>query len=277
MPPLAARDEADQRRGQAESLISFMVGDLRTKLAAVGRLEILDDVGKQALAYFASVPADALSDEELYRRSQALHQLGQVRQARADLAGALKAYEDSLAQAQEVVRRNPDNADWQLGLGTSHFYVGELKMRRGELDDALTHFEAYKDIAERLVARDPSRFEWKLEQSYGHSNVAAIHSRKGNLAAARDELQRTMALQPELATQKPDDLTLQSSRANIHNRLGIVQEGLGDLSGAAASFAKRTRPLRKDPGEEPARHACPPSYGSRPHLQRPRPACTGSR
>ena len=117
-----------------------MVGDLRTKLAAVGRLEILDDVGKQALAYFASVPADALSDEELYRRSQALHQLGQVRQARADLAGALKAYEDSLAQAQEVVRRNPDNADWQLGLGTSHFYVGELKMRRGELDDALKHF-----------------------------------------------------------------------------------------------------------------------------------------
>ncbi len=234
---LAARDEADQRRGQAESLIGFMVGDLRTKLAAVGRLEILDDVGKQALAYFASVPADALSDEELYRRSQALHQLGQVRQARADLAGALKAYEDSLAQAQEVVRRNPDNADWQLGLGTSHFYVGELKMRRGELDDALKHFEAYKDIAERLVARDPSRFEWKLEQSYGHSNVAAIHSRKGNLAAARDQLQRTMALQHELAAQKPDDLTLQSSRANIHNRLGIVQEGLGDLSGAAASFA----------------------------------------
>jgi serine/threonine protein kinase len=235
---IAAREEADKRRGQAEGLIGFMVGDLRGRLAAVGRLEILDEVGKQALTYFASVPADTLTDEELYRRSQALHQLGQVRQARADLDGALRAYEESLAQAQEVVRRSPDNPAWQLGLGTSHFYVGDVKMRRNELSDALTHFLAYKDIAERLVARDPSNFEWKLEQSYGHSNVAAIYQRQANLPAARDELLKVAALQTDLAARKPDDLVLQASRANNHNRLAIVQDGLGELEAAAATFAK---------------------------------------
>jgi serine/threonine-protein kinase len=235
---IAAREEADKRRGQAEGLIGFMLGDLRARLAAVGRLEILDEVGKQALAYFASVPADTLTDEELYRRSQALHQLGQVRQARADPDGALKAYEESLAQAQEVVRRSPDNATWQLGLGTSHFYVGDLKMRRNELPDALTHFQAYKDIAEKLVSRDPSNFEWKLEQSYGHSNVAAIYSRQGNPAAARDELLKTASLQAELAARKPDDLPLQTSRANNFNRLGIVQDALGELEAASASYEK---------------------------------------
>jgi serine/threonine-protein kinase len=235
---IAAREEADKRRGQAEGLIGFMVGDLRTRLAAVGRLEILDEVGTQALAYFASVPADTLTDEELYRRSQALHQLGQVRQARADLDGALKAYEESLAQAQEVVRRSPDNPTWQLGLGTSHFYVGDVKMRRNELADALTHFLAYKDIAERLAARDPSNFEWKLEQSYGHSNVAAIYQRQGHLPAARDELLKVAALQIDLAARKPDDLALQASRANNHNRLAIIQDGLGELEAAAATFAK---------------------------------------
>ena len=234
---VAARKEADQRRGQAEGLIGFMVGDLRSKLAAVGRLEILDDVGKQALAYFGSVPADTLTEEELFRRSQALHQLGQVRQARADPAGALAAYEESLVQATEVVRRRPDNAVWQLGLGTSHFYVGDLKMRRGELDAALAHFQAYKEIAERLVARDATNFEWKLELSYGHSNVAAIYSRQGNLRGAREQLERTAVLQAELATQKPSDFTLKRSRANTLNRLGIVQEGLGDLEAASASFA----------------------------------------
>lgn len=238
---VAARKEADQRRGQAESLIGFMVGDLRAKLAAVGRLEILDDVGKQALAYFGSVPADTLTEEELFRRSQALHQLGQVRQARADPAGALAAYEESLLQATEVVRRRPDNAVWQLGLGTSHFYVGDLKMRKGELDAALTHFLAYKDIAERLVAREPTNFEWKLELSYGHSNVAAIYSRQGNLRGAREQLERTAALQAELAGQKPSDITLKTSRANNFNRLGIVQEGLGALEAAAASFASELK------------------------------------
>jgi serine/threonine protein kinase len=235
---ILARDEADQRRGQAEGLIGFMVGDLRSKLTAVGRLEILDDVGKQALAYFASVPADTLTDEELYRRSQALHQLGQVRQARADLPGALKAYEDSLTQVEQVVRRNPDNAVWQLGLGTSHFYAGDLKMRRGDLNGALAHFQAYKSIAEKLVAKDPANFEWKLELSYGHSNVAAIYSRQGDLAKAREQLEITAGLQAELAKQRPDDRTLKASRANNYNRLGIVQDTLGNLSAAVVSFGQ---------------------------------------
>jgi len=231
-----ARDEARQRRGQAETLIGFMVGDLRAKLTAVGRLEILDDVGTQALAYFNSVSADSLSDEELFRRSQALHQLGQVRQARADLPGALKAYEDSLAQAEAVVKRNPENAEWQLGLGTSHFYAGDLKMRGGDLDSALAHFLAYKQIAEKLVARDPANFTWKLEESYGHSNVAAIYSRQGNLEGARAELEIVVALQRDLSAQKPSDQALLSSRANSFNRLGIVQDASGDLQAAVRSF-----------------------------------------
>ncbi len=36
---VAARDEADRRREQAESLIGFMLGNLRTRLQQVGRLE----------------------------------------------------------------------------------------------------------------------------------------------------------------------------------------------------------------------------------------------
>ncbi|HEX6088043.1 MAG TPA: serine/threonine-protein kinase, partial [Thermoanaerobaculia bacterium] len=48
---VAARAEAEHRRDQAEGLIEFMIGDLRTKLEPVGRLDILDDVAKRTLAY----------------------------------------------------------------------------------------------------------------------------------------------------------------------------------------------------------------------------------
>jgi serine/threonine-protein kinase len=254
---LAARDEAQLRRGQAESLIGFMVGDLRTKLTAVGRLEILDDVGRKALEYFASVPDNALSDEELYRRSQALHQLGQVQQARGDNAAALKTYEESLGQAEEVVRRRPDNAEWQLGLGTSHFYVADVQMRGGDLDSALAHFRAYQQIAEKLVAQEPANFTYRLEQSYGHSNVAAIYQRQGNLQGAREQLEIVAKLQAELAAQKPTDQTLQTSRANAFNRLGIVEDQLGDLAAADASFAREIEVhhqiLAKDPRNMRAR------------------------
>lgn len=269
---IAARDEADQRRGQAEGLIGFMVGDLRDKLTTVGRLEILDDVGKQALTYFASVPADRLTDEELYRRSQALHQLGQIRQARADLAGALTAYQESLAQAQAVVDRRPDNAEWQLGLGTSHFYVGDVKMRSGDLTGALSHFEAYKAIAEALVANDPKNSKFRLEQSYGHSNVAAIYQRQGNLDGAREQLERAAAIQTDLSRERPDDSALQARQANLHNRLGIVKDQIGDLSGAAESFARELelyRPiLLKDPRNAPIRRRLEVAHIFRGHEMR---------
>ncbi len=234
---VAARDEADRRREQAENLIGFMVGDLRTRLTAVGRLEILDEVGQKALQYFQSVPADALTGEELFRRSQTMHQLGQVRQARADLPGALTAYEESLVLAERVTLSDSVNPAWQLGLGTSHFYVGDVKRRRGDLDGALAHFRAYQDIARRLTERDPSNVEWKLELSYGYSNVAAILSARGDLDGARGQLELTRALQMEITAAKPGDTAIQLSRANNHNRLGVVLQRLGRFREAADSFA----------------------------------------
>jgi serine/threonine protein kinase len=233
-----ARDEANRRREQAEDLIGFMVGDLRTRLTAVGRLEILDEVGKQALAYFQSVPADSLTGEELFRRSQTMHQLGQVRQARGDLAGAMTAYEESLTLAKAVARREPGNAEWQLGLGSSHFYVGEIKRRRGDLDGALENFGAYREIARALVARDPGNIEWKLELSYAHTNIATLLLGKGQLEAARGLLELTRDLKREVAAAKPADVAIQLSLATNHRQLGTVLQRLGDAEGAAASFER---------------------------------------
>jgi len=46
---IVAEREAMQHRAQAEDLISFMLGDLRDKLAPISRLDVLDSVGDQAV------------------------------------------------------------------------------------------------------------------------------------------------------------------------------------------------------------------------------------
>ena len=56
--------KAEQNRAQAEDLMGFMLGDLRDKLEPVGRLDVLDDVGRKALEYYAS-----RRDEDLGTRS----------------------------------------------------------------------------------------------------------------------------------------------------------------------------------------------------------------
>src|SRR5439155_20043361 len=125
---------ADFRRGQAEDLINFMVGDLRAKLAPVGRLEILDDVGRKAIEYFQSIPREKMSADELYRRSQAMSQIGEVRRAQGNQKAAMDAYRESVALAEDAVRQDPQKDDWKVGLGAAYFYVGDILRLSGDLD-----------------------------------------------------------------------------------------------------------------------------------------------
>ena len=181
---VAAREEADRRRTQAEDLIGFMLGDLRKRLEPVGRLEILDDVGQKAMAYFAAVPESALSDEELLRRSAALYQIGDVRIAQGNLEAATPPLQESLALARTLVERKPNDGERLFGLAQSHFWVGFVHWRRHNLDAAEGEFKAYLDVANRLTTIDARRDDWRREVAYANSNLGSVLEARGNLDAA---------------------------------------------------------------------------------------------
>src|SRR4026209_834742 len=114
-----------------------MLGDLRARLQQAGRLELLEEVGRQATAYFNAVPPEELSGDELFRRSQSMHQFGQIRQAEGALKAAVAASPDAIDFAQQAVARDPTNGEWQLGLATARFYAGEALRVHGDLPGAM--------------------------------------------------------------------------------------------------------------------------------------------
>ncbi|HLE84754.1 MAG TPA: protein kinase [Thermoanaerobaculia bacterium] len=231
-----ARREAERRRGQAEGLIGFMVGDLREKLEPIGRLDLLDAVGDQALAYFEAVPEEELTDEELFQRSQALYQIGDVRASSGDLELAARAYEQSLDLAGELTRRDGTNLEWQKGLGASHFGVGLVLWRQGELDAALVQFRSYLQIAEGLVAAEPDNPDWQLELAYAESNIASVHEAKGDLEQAEAALRRSLAARARLVERDPANSAWRRGLAVAHNKLGAVLEAGGRPEEALEHF-----------------------------------------
>ena len=263
-----AREDAIRRRGQAEALIGFMLGDLRAKLTRVGRLDVLDDVGKQAMEYFGAVPSASMTDEEIFRRSQAVHQLGQVQQAKGDLKAASVAYDESVRLITDVASRSPQNAEWQLGLGTSHFYAGDALRLQGDFDGAMRHFEIYRDIAQRLVDRTPDNPDWILELSYAHSNRAGIFEANGDNQRARDELVLSQRVRQSLVALDPNKREWQEALANGHNRLGVVLEKLGNARAALVEhladleIRKRLRMQHPDDVRIQSRTAVTESYVS---------------
>jgi eukaryotic-like serine/threonine-protein kinase len=227
-----ARGVAEARQAQAEDLIGFMVGDLRTKLTPLGRLDVLDDVGKKALAYFAAVPADQLSDEELYRRSEALRQLGEVRADQGKLDDAMESFRQSMGLARRLAARDPANPEWQLGLAYSHYWIGYLHFVRREVDPALREFAPYVRITERLVAAHPDSARYRLELSYAHGNVASALEAKGDYRGALRENLTNLAVKQALVARDPANPELRFALATSHNKVGVLQRRLGNLAGA---------------------------------------------
>jgi len=231
---VAARREADGRRGQAEDLIGFMLGDLRKKLETVGRLEILDDVGTKAMDYFAAVPESALTDHELADRAAALYQIGDVRITQGRLAEAVKPLAQSLALARMLADRHPNDGKRLYDLAQSHFWVGFVEWRQRRLDVALDHFREYLHLAERLVAIDPKNADWQLELASANSNIGSVLEEQGDLEGALERFRSTLAIESRLLAARPDDTTLRRAAASSNNAIGAVLRAQGRLDESLA-------------------------------------------
>ena len=246
-----ARTIAVQRQTQAEELISFMLGDLRTRLSATGGLETLEKVGKAAQDYFEAVPERDLSDAELFRRSQALRQLGEVRVDQGDFVAAMPLFRQSLSLVTALAARGSSNSEWQLGLGASHFWVGFIHWRRNDLDSALTEFTAYQNITNDLVASAPDSLRFRNELGQASSNIGSLKESKGDLAGALAAFLDAIRAKEYAAQRDTTKLDWQMDLANSYNSAGVVQRKLGAYTDAEAShraeLALKQRLVDRDP------------------------------
>jgi eukaryotic-like serine/threonine-protein kinase len=246
-----ARTAAVQRQAQAEELIGFMLGDLHTRLSAIGGLDVLEKVGEAAQGYFEAVPEQDLSDQEVFRRSEALRQIGQIHVERGDFAGAMPLFRQSLSLASAIAARDSSSSEWQLGLGASHFWVGFIHWRQNELDSALVHFTPYLAITKKLVAGAPDSVRFRNELGQAGSNIGTVRESKGDLAGALEAFRDAIRAQEYAVSRDSTKLDWQMDLANSYNAAGVVQRKLGDYAGALAShraeFALKQRLVARDP------------------------------
>ena len=182
-----------------------MLGNLRTKLESVGRLEILDDVGTKAMGYFAAVPESALSDTELLRRSTALYQIGEVRIAQGNLEGATKPLEESLTLARTLVQRNPRDGHRLFGLGQSHYWVGYVHWRRRNLDEALqaTSMRISTSQSHTGARWTLGRADWRRELRTRNSNIGRCCKKRHDLRGALERFKACLAIERALLAAAP--------------------------------------------------------------------------
>ncbi|MBI2754289.1 MAG: TIR domain-containing protein [Betaproteobacteria bacterium] len=247
-----ARIEAQSQRVQAEDLIEFMLGDLRKRLDAVGRLDVLDSVGEKALGYYARQEADRLDADALGRRSRAMHLIGEMREQRGKLDEALAAFQSAADTTEHLLARSPRDGQRIFDHAQSIYWVGYIAWKRGQALAAEEAFLQYRELAQQLVQVDPNNLDWQLETAFAHMNLGTVllgTSRPADAlkeyAAANESLSRLSGKRPELVLQL----------AHNYGWIAKAREALGDYDAAITAQRTKIELFRKMPAAEKNKQA----------------------
>jgi tetratricopeptide (TPR) repeat protein len=238
-----ARQAAENRREHAESLVGYMVGDLRSKLDEVGRLDILEGMGGRVSDYLATLDPEEVTDESLTQQARVWRQLGEVSMDQTDLPGALAAFTASRDILLELHRRHPTQAQYVYELGNAEFWLGYVHLETGEFDQAEKAMNDYLGWAYRLNVLEPGNPEWLMEQSYAHSNIAALIDAKGGgeVEPALVHIRQAGNFNRQALELDPDNSTYRSEYGEVMAWLADTQLMTCDLGGAIKSRQENVR------------------------------------
>ncbi len=244
---VTARNAAENRREHAENLVGYMVGDLKTKLDEVGRLDILEGVGGRVSEYLQTLNPDEVTDESLDQQAQVWRQLGEVGMDQGELPEALKAFSASRDILAELYRRKPNDPSRLYELGNAEFWVAYVHLKTGEFDQASEGLEKYLDYAIRLNELEPNQPEWLIETSYAHSNLATLIIRRGdgNVDQAVSHIKAAVEINRLVMELDPDNPVYLSEYGEVMADLADTQLLACDLGDAVLARRENVAITRK--------------------------------
>jgi len=241
-----------QQREQAEALLTFMLGDFRTELKKVGKLELMDSIGAQALAYFAALDPHGLSDTALARQAKAFTQIGETRIEQARYAEATEAFATAYTRASALVARRPRDADLLFERAQVEYWTGVVARRRGDLVTASDWLTRYRDSAAGLVALEGKSLRAQRELTSGLHNLAVLDLDRGRLAEARAGFFAERVAIEEMLSLHPPTSPLRFRLSDVESWLGNVAEQSGRFEEMRTHFAAAAERVAALAAAEPA-------------------------
>lgn len=250
---VSARNAAENRREHAENLVGYMVGDLKTKLDEVGRLDILEGMGGKVSEYLQTLNPEEVTDESLIQQAQVWRQLGEVAMDQGEMTEALRTFSTSRDILAELHRRKPESAEHLYELGNAEFWVGYVHTETGEFEKAEDAFGAYMGYAYQLNELEPGNPHWLMEQSYAHSNLAALTNRRGdaNVEVALFHIRKAVEIIRKVIELVPGNPDYWSEYGEAMAWLADTQMLVCDLGDALVSRQENVAIARKQMNRSP--------------------------
>lgn len=215
-------------RNNAESLISFMLYDLKDKLEPLDKVELLNMVGNKTLDYFAVAGTDHLIGETLYQWIEALQLLGNVNISKNNYAEAESYLNQTINVLEHALESDEDNEKLLELTMLSNYWLGYSAFLQQNYDTAEPFLRNYLVYANKLVKLFPKP-DWLLEQSYALNNLGALTEKTHQLKMANDYFEQSAQIKLALLETQPNNLELRVDLADTRSWQSNIQAKNGKL------------------------------------------------
>ena len=255
---IEGRAAAERERRRGETVIEFLLTDLRHRLKGVGRLDLLNAVNQGALRYYRGQDLATLPVDGLQQRARLLLDIGEDDEKRGDYPAARAQFEEARRTTLILLKARPNDPQRVYDHAQSEYWNGLIHWRLGDLAGAEAGFKAYAVLARRLVRLAPNNTDWMMEPGYANSNLGMFVLRQ-SLDTSRAETFFTAALNDfeRAARARPGDHDIQIQLADAWAWLGAVNRARHDYKRAEADWTRQrdllARLIARDPRDAEAR------------------------
>jgi len=244
------RNRALMQREQAEDLVGFMLGNLRDKLEAVSRLDILDDVADHALTYFETQP-DVGGIESRTKRAEAFLLLGRVRLDQGRYDEAARAFNESLTLVQTLTNAGVHTPALDLTVIDTQFWLGTSLWQQGKAEQALGHFQRALPLLTALTRAQPENEQALRRLAWMHTNVGHVLESQSADVKAMAEYRAEFEVSQQLVKRHPQERSYQRELAAAYDNIAALLYAEGDIDGAEKHYGGERDVLAKLVTDDP--------------------------
>ena len=234
-----ARNEAQQRRNDAEGQIEFMLTDLKDKLKGVGRLDALEIVGERAKEYYDQYPISEHDADALGRKARVFHYLGELQDQLGNLDEAERHFNVAFEITDAQLEKDPENPDRIFEHAQSEFWAGYIPFRNGAYVAAEDYFTNYRDLARRLTSIEPGNLNYTLEYSSALTNLAIVQSEQLKFNLAKENYENSIPGFKRNLEVNSGSVEAHLSLANVYAWIANIQKKQGQLDNAKENRIKQ--------------------------------------
>jgi tetratricopeptide (TPR) repeat protein len=254
---MRARDEAQHaervavnREAAAKRLIDYMFDDMKTRLSAAGRLDVLAGLGAEVRQYYTTlsrVPGGMPRDDQ-QRWAQAMELIGQAEKVSGKPDQALATWREARDRLQKLVDRGnmPSEHKLRQMIARLDFETAEIFHERGQLPEETARLAAAKQEYDDLLKSDPTSVELLLGAADSHDNLGDLERNEGKVAQAFEEYSEAKAERERATSQGNGKVTEEKmALSTSHLKLGSVYQNRGESATALEEYKKSLK-LREE-------------------------------